>query len=271
MNTTLVGILNVTPDSFSVAGRYIEPIEAVRHAKELFAGGASIVDIGGEATNPWAEPITAEEEWGRLEPILKVLFPLYGSLSFSIDTRHPEIVERAAKLAGDKKFYVNDVTTFVDIGMISVAAKYDMPVIMSHLPLAANGDIKRAHSDASIRIDDVQQVVNELRQQEAKLLAAGIAKDRIIKDPGIGFGKTMRLNHELLSFAKLFPGEPIMIAASQKRFLEMLPNGEPIEGIAAGQYKLQDEPNRQAAKIAVTAGATYLRVHKPEIYGNLIS
>lgn len=271
MSVTLVGILNVTTDSFSTVGRYIDPDEAMAHARQLFNNGAKIVDIGAEATNPYVkEVLSIDEEWQRLEPLLSKLLRAYDSLSFSIDTRHPEIVEYAARLAGAKKFYVNDVTTFVDPRMIEVTAAHDLWAICSHLPLAARGDIARAHSDSSIRIDNIQQVVDELHQQEALMIAGGIPKGHIIKDPGIGFGKTMQLNHQLLSFASLLPGEPVMIAASQKRFLEIMPNGEPIENIEPDQYKLEDAPNIQAAQEAIAAGAHYLRVHKPAIYKNLL-
>jgi len=272
MSVTLVGILNVTTDSFSTVGRYIEPAEAIVHVRQLFKDGAGTVDIGAEATNPYVkELLSVDEEWQRLEPILSTLLPAYASLSFSIDTRHAEIVERAAALAGDKKFYVNDVTTFVDPNMIEVTARHGLWAICSHLPLAAQGDIARAHSDSSIRVEIIQQVVDELRSQEALMIAGGIPKDHIIKDPGIGFGKTMQLNYRLLSFANRFPGEPVMIAASQKRFLEISPNGEPIKNIEPGVYKLQDIPNQQAAKIAIESGASYLRVHKPEIYADLFT
>jgi dihydropteroate synthase len=261
MSVQLVGILNVTPDSFSDGGAYLEPSQALQHAADLFRQGANIIDIGGEATNPWAKPISIEEEWQRLSPILAVLIPAYPN-KISIDTRHPEIVDRAAAYG---MFFVNDVTTFIDPKMIKVVAKHHLRVIVSHIPLEANGDIMLAHT--KFKLDDMEQVKAELLAQKTKLLEAGVAHKNIILDPGIGFGKSMRLNWQLLNFAEHVPEDTVMIGHSRKRFLATDPEtGNELPGAE----KLDIERNLNAAKQAILSGALYLRVHDVAMHKKLI-
>jgi dihydropteroate synthase len=259
MSVTIVGILNLTPDSFSDAGKFVEPEKALAQARKLLADGAQVVDIGAEATNPWAAPISVELEWQRLEPVVSELLPNFAPGTFSIDTRHPEIVERAAAYG---RFYVNDVTTFIDPAMIEMTARFRLPAIASHLPLEARGDIARAH--AGIKLDSAGQVRDELLERRDSMIAGGIAVETIILDPGIGFGKSMRLNWELLEFAKLVPGEWVMVGPSRKRFLACDPlTGEPVDG----RDKLDPELNLKAARIsAASAQDIWLRVHEPALY-----
>jgi dihydropteroate synthase len=261
MSVQLVGVLNVTPDSFSDGGDYLNAQTALKRVEELFVQGASIVDIGGEATNPWAEPISINEEWRRLEPIVQVVLPTYPG-KISIDTRHPEIVERAAQY-GD--FIVNDVTSFIDPAMITVTATHGLKAILSHLPIEANGDIQRTHKQ--IKLDTVEQVRNELLTQKTKLIAGGIPAHYIILDPGIGFGKSMRLNWQLLEFAKFVPDDMVMIGHSRKRFLATDPQtGDVLPGVDRYSAAI----NVQAAKTAIASGAKYLRVHDVTIYKDLV-
>lgn len=250
MNTQLIGILNVTPDSFSDGGLYFSPAAALAHAEEMFQQGASIVDVGAESTRPKATALTAEEEWQRLEPVLPALLAKFPG-RISLDTYHPETVERASTFG---KFYVNDVTTFVNPAMIAVAAKYHLPVMVSHLPLKFHGNIQAAHQGEPLT--DSSQVRDELLSQKQKLLAAGIKPEDIILDPGIGFGKTMPLNWQLLEFARLVPDENVMIGHSRKRYL--------------GEHRMDTEPNIRAAEIAITHGAAYLRAHDIAAHSRLL-
>ncbi len=253
MNTSvqLIGILNVTPDSFSDGGLFMAPLVALAQAKKLFEDGAAIVDVGAEATNPKAGILAIDEEWQRLEPILSVLLPKYPG-KISIDTRHPEIVEKAAQIS--PTFIVNDVTTFINPLMIAVTAKHGLRAIASHLPIEANGDIQRAHKD--FYLTDIDQVKDELLGQKNKMIAGGILAERIILDPGIGFGKTPELNWQLLGIAKLLSKETILVGHSRKRFL--------------GEDRFEIEQNLTAAHIAIESGAKHLRVHDPETYKSLI-
>lgn len=196
----------------------MDPELAYKRTVQMFDEGANIVDIGGEATNPHAEPITADEEWQRLKPIVERVLPAFNQ-RISIDTHHPETVERVARYG---RFIVNDITTFQNPDMIKMAAHFDLRCIASHLPLAAEGDIKFAHD--FMALNDTSQVTAELLQQRRKMVAGGIIRRNIILDPGIGFGKDMARNWELLDFPRQLTKTALMIGYSHKRFLATYPD-----------------------------------------------
>jgi dihydropteroate synthase len=270
MSVELVGILNVTPDSFSDGGLFATATAALTQAKQLFADGASIIDVGAEATNPKATAISSEEEWARLGPVLQALLPLLHDYNFSIDTRHAATIERVVGLVGPLKFYVNDVTTFIDDELSAVTAKYGLSAIISHSALAAGGDIEAIHATS---MESVEVVVAELNQQKDKLISLGLPAEHIILDPGIGFGKSMKLNWQLLEFADYMPGVPLMTGHSNKRFLATNPvSGEIDESID----RYGNEANIAAAKIAIESSKIrknrlLLRVHKPALYRQLLT
>lgn len=236
--TQLVGILNLTPDSFSDGGQFIEYDQALARVEQLFEDGATLVDIGAESTRPGAVALEPDEEWERLAPILIELLEIYPE-SLSVDTYHPETAERAL-VAGD--VIINDVTGMNNPEMREVIVKHYARCIVSHLP---GTDIQAAHEGKLIA--SKQQVIDELLARAAKLEQMGLGKKQIILDPGIGFGKTPALNHELLSIAADLPDYPVMIGYSRKRFL--------------GEDRMELAPNLAAAKIAIASGAAYLRVH----------
>jgi dihydropteroate synthase len=242
----LVGILNVTPDSFSDGGLYVDASNASRHADELFQDGAALVDVGAESTRPNATPLTADEEWARLAELWPRLMERYTG-KLSLDTRHPETVRRAAQYG---PFIINDVTAFSNDEMIAAAAELRLRCIVSHLPEAVHGDIQAAHKGKLI--NNVLQVRDELMAKRDEMIARGIAKENIILDPGIGFGKTPETNYELLKFAALVPNIEVMIGYSRKRFL--------------GDNRMELEPNITAGRIAANAGARYLRVHDVTVH-----
>lgn len=239
----LVGILNITPDSFSDAGLFVETSRAVARAQELFAQGAAIVDVGAESTNPKSSPITISEEWRRLRPVLAQLYKEYPG-RISVDSFHPENIRRIAEQIGTD-FIVNDVTGMNSSSMRAAVAQYGLRCIVSHLPARFGTDIHAAHKNADM--DDEQDVVDELLARRAQLEALGVPRERIILDPGIGFGKTMPLNERLLKFAARVPDAEVMIGYSRKRFL--------------GEHRMELAPNLVAGKTAIRAGARYLRVH----------
>jgi dihydropteroate synthase len=236
--TQLVGILNITPDSFSDGGQFAGYEAALARVEQLFEDGASLVDIGAESTRPGAEPLSPEEEWDRLAPILTELLEVYPE-SLSVDTYHPETAEQAL-IMGD--VIINDVTGMNNPKMREVIVKHYARCIISHLP---GRDIQAAHEGKLIA--SKQQVIDELLARAAQLEALGLGKKQIILDPGIGFGKTPALNHELLSVAADMPDYPVMIGYSRKRFL--------------GEDRMELAPNLRAGKIAIASGAAYLRVH----------
>lgn len=267
----IVGVLNGTPDSFSDGGLYLDPDKAYEHAVKLFQNGASMIDIGSEATNPKASPISASTEWSRLKPILVRLMPLLEDLNFSIDTRNPITVQHVVELVGNKKFYVNDVTTFVNPDMREAVAEYDLWAIASHSPLEAAGNIEAVHK---IKMTSADDVYTELSQQVGLMVKEGIPEGRIVWDPGLGFGKDMKLNWELLDFARYIPGKPVMIGPSHKRMLMYGPTtGVQICG---EEVRTQPEINREAARIAIKScnehgNPLMLREHEPEWYPDLIA
>lgn len=266
-NIELVGVVNVTPDSFSDGGKHYEEIAAVQHATRLFEHGASKVDIGGESTRPGATPLHPDEEWSRIAGTLNQLIPAHGE-SVSVDTYHPEIVRRALQFGN---FIVNDVTGFASKEMQELVSEHQLPVIVSHLPQSAGQDIQQAHQKKEI--DSVEQVVDELLFRANELTAAGLHKSLITLDPGIGFGKTMKTNWELLRFGSKVPGYPVMIGHSNKRFLKTsIADGSPLslrEDHKEEMRKFMDDRNCLAAELAIAGGAKYLRVHDPLLYRDL--
>jgi len=243
MTTKLMGIVNVTPDSFSDGNRYFAPDVATRRVAELFAAGAALVDIGAESTRPQATPLTSDQEWRRLQPVLDVVMPAYPN-RLSIDSRHPETIDRLARAYGSR-FLINDVSGFNDPQMIAVAARHGLGCIVSHLPAAVGTDIQAAH--AGSLLGDLDTVTRELLTRHGELVTAGVSPEGIILDPGIGFGKTPELNQRLLRFPAELPGYPVLLGYSRKRFL--------------GDDRFEIEPNLAAGRIAIAAGAAYLRVH----------
>jgi len=208
----VMGILNVTPDSFSDGGEFESFDSAVSHGLEMLAEGADIIDIGGESTRPGAERITEEEELARVIPVVKELSK-HGAV-ISIDTMRSGVA-RAAVEAGAT--YINDVSGgLADSQMHHVAAELGCSYILMHW---------RGHSidmnSKAIYSDVVKEVKAELQEQVDKALAAGIAKEKLILDPGIGFAKESEHNweliHRIIEIVDL--GYPVLVGASRKRFL----------------------------------------------------
>lgn len=239
-NTQLVGILNLTPDSFSDGGESFSPIDAVKTVCRHMEAGAEVLDIGAESTRPGATPIDSEEEWARLAPMLTVL-PLGGDVQFSVDTRHPETAERALDLGVD---WINDVSGFSNPDMLAVVRDADCQLVVMHsLSVPADKNIVLPES-----VDPVQEVLHFARSRLKRLQNAGIDRDRIIFDPGIGFGKTVKQSRALIDRISEFHvlGVPLLVGHSRKSFL--------------------GEGDRDAATLAVSrqliaAGVDYLRVH----------
>jgi dihydropteroate synthase len=249
--TKIVGIVNVTPDSFSDGGLYTEAGPVAARVQALFREGAHMIDIGAESTRPGADKVSVDSEWERLEPVIETLKPLYNPRQFSVDTRHAEVARRALELWSDE-ITINDVTGLHDMEMRAVVAKHGCPVVVSHLPAVARGEVGEAHKE---RIDSPEQVRDELLERIADMQRSGVRSDQIIADPGIGFGKTVQLNHRLLRFAEVLPDFPVMIGYSRKRFI--------------GEDRLEASANVRLGKIATEAGASYLRVHDVAAHSNL--
>lgn len=242
----IVGILNITPDSFSDGGNFVDVGAAINHAKLMLNQGASFIDVGAESTNPWSEELGSSEEWSRLKPVLIEIMP-FAKDKISVDTYHPETARRAIEVGVN---IINDVTMMRDERMRTLAIENpNVRFILSHLsPQSAS--ISDAHKNP--QTTTIEEVQSELMSVYEQLIKGGANPKQLILDPGIGFGKTMELNWELLEFARLVPGIPVMIGHSKKRFL--------------GENRMEAAPNIKAAKIAINSGARYLRVHDVIIY-----
>ncbi len=248
----LMGVVNITPDSFSDGGRYLDAERAVERALQLAAEGADLIDLGAESTRPGggvygrgARPVPAAEEIGRLLPVLERLRPRLA-LPISVDTRKAAVA-RAALAAGAD--LVNDVAALADPEMAALVAESGCPVVLMH----ARGELGTMQS--TIAFDDVvAEVRAELAAARARALGHGVAADRVVLDPGLGFGKTatqnLRLLGELERLVEL--GSPILVGASRKSFLAVGADTPPAERLPA---------SLAAAARAADAGAALLRVH----------
>jgi len=246
--TLVMGVLNVTPDSFSDGSRYLAPDAAVARAKEIVAHGADILDIGAESTRPGAAPVPWKEEWSRLEPVLESLKrkETKFSLPVSVDTRHWQVAELALE---HKVEVVNDIGGMREAKMRAVAGEADAGIVVMHLL----GD-PRGMQAAPRYADVAKDVAALLQRRVSSCVADGIAKERICVDPGIGFGKTTEHNLALLGglghLKRL--GQPLLIGASRKSFIGRLTGrqvGERLPGSLA------------AAVAAIAGGADLVRVH----------
>ncbi len=246
---TFVGIVNVTPDSFSDGGMFFAAQAAMEHAYELHKNGATIIDLGAQSTRPGASHLSAEEELQRLEPVVSRLTD--APFDVSIDTFYPEVIKKVRTYLPD--VIINDVTMAHSQEMQELVATSGLRIFLSHLPLLVDGNIQAAHQMLQ-PIDSIDIVTRELLQRRDELLARGAASQQIILDPGIGFGKTMRLNAELVEFATHVPTIPVMIGFSRKRFIEQFLHLD----------RFDRSVNAMLTQKAIDSGATYLRVH--EIY-----
>lgn len=223
--TYVMGILNVTPDSFSDGGRYLDSGQALDHALRMESEGADLIDIGAESTRPGSDPVAEDEEWRRLEPVLQKIVPRL-SVPISLDTYKPVIAQRGIDLG---VALINDINALQSpgtrsLGMTEVVAKAQVPCILMHKkgePKTMQGDV---HYD-----DVVREVSHFLRTRIDSVCAGGVARDRILIDPGIGFGKRFEDNLTLLkNLPTLRRLEcPLVIGASRKSFLKALVGDEP--------------------------------------------
>jgi dihydropteroate synthase len=240
----VVGVVNVTPDSFSDGGRFLDAGQATAHARRLIDEGADIVDVGGESTRPGSSPVSLDEERYRVLPVLEALADC--DVPVSIDTQKPQLM-REAIAAGASM--VNDINAFLEAGALAAVAGSDAAVCFMH----KRGDPRTMQENP--RYDDV---VSEVRAFLAQRLAAaeraGIVRERIVIDPGFGFGKTFEHNVALLhGFSDLAQlGVPVLAGLSRKSMLGRITGRDAGERIFASVA---------AALVAVRKGASIVRVH----------
>ncbi|MEZ5844233.1 MAG: dihydropteroate synthase [Hyphomicrobiaceae bacterium] len=243
----IMGIVNVTPDSFSDGGRHATTEAAIAHAHRLVAEGADILDIGGESTRPGSDPVPLDEELARVMPVIEALAGKVDA-RLSIDTRKAAVMRRARAAGVDM---LNDVSALMhDAEALQAVAESGLPVCLMH----AQGDPKTMQ-DAPHYDDVLTDVFDFLEARVEAALRAGVRRDRLIVDPGIGFGKTLEHNLQLMAGLSLFHGlgVPMMLGASRKRFIGTLTS----EQLAADRVT-----GSVAAAIAGAAqGCQILRVH----------
>ena len=244
----IMGILNVTPDSFSDGGQHADVESALSHGRAMLAQGAHIIDVGGESTRPGSAPITPEEELARVIDVVKALAA--ENACVSIDTRHASVA-RAAVEAGAS--IINDVSGFRDPAMVQVACDCDAGLVVMHM----KGEPATMQDDP-VYDDVVAEVRDYLRDRAAELQKAGVASDRICIDPGPGFGKTPSQTLEMVrnyhEFARL--GYPVMCAVSRKSFIGW--------AYRIDDPKQRDDASAAEALMACELGATVVRTHNVE-------
>jgi len=242
----VVGVVNVTPDSFSDGGRHLDAETALAHARRLLDEGADLVELGAESTRPGAEPVPADEQWRRLAPVVTTLArePL---AVISIDTASAAVAERAL---AEGAHVINDVSALGDPAMAGLVAQSGAGLVLMHM----RGTPATMQQDP--RYDDVvAEVAAFLAARRDTAVAAGVAREAIALDPGIGFGKTVAHNLALLAGLDAFValGQPVLIGVSRKRFLGTLTGDLPPEE--------RLEAGLAAAAISVMQGAAIVRTH----------
>ncbi len=243
--THVMGVLNVTPDSFSDGGRHFEPAAAIRRALQMADEGADLLDVGGESTRPRSDPVLAHEEWRRVGPVLEAVTRKLD-VPISIDTRKPEIAEKALQAGAS---IVNDVTGLRDPRMVGIIAQAGAGAVIMHM----RGDPKTMQDDPRYE-DVVRQVRDFLDERVRSASANGVAREAVAVDPGIGFGKSVAHNLSLLrglgTIAAI--GVPIVVGVSRKSFIGALGGAEAGERLPG---------SLAAATLAVAHGAHVVRAH----------
>lgn len=242
----VMGILNLTPDSFSDGGRFNAPERALVRAREMVKEGASIIDVGGESTRPGAPDVSVEEELARVVPMIEAIAK-FIDVPVSVDTSKPEVM-RAAVAAGAG--LINDVRALRAPGALEAAADLGVPVCLMHM----QGQPRTMQAAPEYR-DVVAQVREFLLERAAACQKAGIPRERILLDPGFGFGKTLEHNLRLLGATESFAatGYPLLVGMSRKSMIGQILDGAPVGERLHGSVA--------AALIAATKGARILRVH----------
>lgn len=254
--TYIMGILNVTPDSFYDGGKYSNVEKAIHRGLQLIEQGADILDIGGESTRPGALPVSLDEELKRVIPVIEGITKRV-KIPISIDTYKAKVAEEAINVGAS---IINDISGLrFDPEMVSVAAKYNTPVILMHIKGHPKDMQKNPHYYALI-----PEIIEYLRTSIIIAKEAGIQEDKIILDPGIGFGKLPEHNLEIIGNLREFTslGKPILIGVSRKSFIGKILNDAPPEGRLEG--------TAAAVAVSIINGANIVRVHDVDYISKIV-
>lgn len=243
----IMGILNVTPDSFSDGGRFTVLENALEQVQNMLAAGATIIDVGGESTRPGAEPVTVDVELERVIPVVAAIRQQFDCW-ISVDTSTPEVITAAA---AEGAHLINDVRALQRPGALSAAAETGLPVCLMHMQGTPS-----TMQEAPTYQDVVTEVNAFLMSRVQACMAAGIASQDIMIDPGFGFGKTLDHNYELLSGLQRLAesGYPLLTGLSRKRMIKQVLADD------ASEQQI-DEASAAAAALCVKHGASLVRVH----------
>jgi dihydropteroate synthase len=252
--TCIMGVVNVTPDSFSDGGKFYDTNVAIAQGEKLAADGADIIDVGGESTRPFSDPVSIEEEIRRVVPVIEALAKRV-SIPISIDTTKSEVA-RQALAAGAS--IINDVAALrFDPGLAALAIEFDTPLILMHML----GEPKSMQ--VAPRYDDlIEEIRSFLEEAVARAETLGVPRSKIIVDPGIGFGKTVTHNLLLLKHVQAFASLdlPVLIGASRKAFIRKLLK-QPHEEDIPPDLPIVETGTQAAVAAAVISGAHIVRVH----------
>ncbi|CCF11241.1 MULTISPECIES: dihydropteroate synthase [Pantoea] len=241
----VMGILNVTPDSFSDGGKHNALVDALTHTNEMVNAGATIIDVGGESTRPGADEVSVEEELERVIPVVAAIAQRF-EVWISVDTSKAEVIREAASVGAH---IINDVRSLSEPGALAAAAATGLPVCLMHM----KGD-PRTMQQAPAYQDIVSEVDAYFVEQLARCEAAGIKKENLLLDPGFGFGKNLSHNYELLARLSEFHhfGLPLLVGMSRKSMIGQLLNVGPGQRLTG---------SLACAVIAAMQGAHIIRVH----------
>ena len=250
----IMGILNVTPDSFSDGGKYFTADAAVAHGEKLAQDGADIIDVGGESTRPFSETVSFEEEIQRVIPVIEKLAKRV-SIPISIDTTKAGVAEMAMEAGAS---IINDISSMrFDDNMVKIAIKYDVPVILMHmLQTPETMQVSPEYDDVIVEVRDfLEKRVNDLEKK-------GVSRSKIIIDPGIGFGKKVEHNLMLIDYLHRFTtlDMPLLIGLSRKSFIQNLLKDANCKNVNSG-HLIVETGTQAAIAAAVLHGAHIIRVH----------
>lgn len=241
----VMGILNVTPDSFSDGGKHNALVDALTHTNEMVNAGATIIDVGGESTRPGADEVSVEEELERVIPVIDAIAQRF-EVWISVDTSKADVIREAARVGAH---IINDVRSLSEPGALEAAASTGLPVCLMHM----QGE-PRTMQQAPVYENILSEVDTYFAQQIARCKAAGIKKERLILDPGFGFGKNLSHNYELLAHLGDFHhfGLPLLVGMSRKSMIGQLLNVGPSQRLTG---------SLSCAVIAAMQGAQIIRAH----------
>ncbi|MFJ5538399.1 dihydropteroate synthase [Vreelandella titanicae] len=242
----VMGILNVTPDSFSDGGQHVALDDALRHAERMLAEGAAMIDVGGESTRPGATPVSPQEELDRVAPVVEILVRELDAL-VSVDTSCPTVIREASELGAGM---INDVRALEREGALLAAVGSGLPVCLMH----RQGEPQDMQQSPAYQRPVEEEVADYLARRIAECEAAGLRRNRLLIDPGFGFGKTVEHNLRLLKYMESLQSLelPVLVGMSRKSMIGKV-LGRPVEERLSGGLAL--------AAMAVERGANILRVH----------